>query len=406
MQNAYKYDTLSVENIQLRGHNMLTRVQIKNINAIDYCDIDFQKGKYKYLENMIYQDKLVNPVAFYGTNGSGKSSFLEAISYLLTLMLQEPHALNIFVPNFIKTMKLLDEEDKKVNGLFTDQHVYDIKKSIKSSIKIFFEIDQYEYEYFIETALYGWIDNEYLKVNENYIFERTTESYVYNDRSVDIKQSLYPILRRLASEVQDDDFVSASYSFISNFAYADALKKHYIFKDGIEKDYKDIVVEKSAEVAEILSSYNEFPIYTIHSKPTNEGKKSYYLRMSVDGKDVDLPYGMTSGGMRSQSVLLSILLSIPKNGVFFIDEIEDALHPLTILDFIKVAQEREVQLIFSSHNTYLLQKLRPDQIFFANWKNGYSTYKKLSDIYPNIREVNNIEKMYFSNMFDEDIKND
>ena len=111
---------------------MLTRVQIKNINAIDYCDIDFQKGKYKYLENMIYQDKLVNPVAFYGTNGSGKSSFLEAISYLLTLMLQEPHALNIFVPNFIKTMKLLDEEDKKVNGLFTDQHVYDIKKSIKS----------------------------------------------------------------------------------------------------------------------------------------------------------------------------------------------------------------------------------------------------------------------------------
>ena len=42
---------------------MLTRVQISNINAIDFCDIDFQKGKYKYLENMIYQDKLVNNIA-------------------------------------------------------------------------------------------------------------------------------------------------------------------------------------------------------------------------------------------------------------------------------------------------------------------------------------------------------
>ena len=62
---------------------MLTRVQISNINAIDYCDIDFQKGKYKYLENMIYQDKLVNPIAFYGSNGSGKSSFLNVFFIIL-----------------------------------------------------------------------------------------------------------------------------------------------------------------------------------------------------------------------------------------------------------------------------------------------------------------------------------
>ena len=85
-------------------------------------------------------------------------------------------------------------------------------------------------------------------------------------------------------------------------------------------------------------------------------------------------------------------------------EIEDALHPLTIVDFLKVARERNIQLIFSSHNTYILQLLRPDQIFFANWKEGYSSYKRLSEIYPNIREINNIEKMYLSHLFDEDIK--
>ena len=150
---------------------MLTRVQIKNINAIDYCDIDFQKAKYKYFNDMIYKDKLVNPIAFYGTNGSGKSSFLDAISYLLTLMLQEPHALNIFVPNFINTMKFVYEQDEKTKGKLTDQHFYEIKKSIKSSIKIFFELDQNDYEYFIETTLFGWIESEYLKVNEKYIFE-------------------------------------------------------------------------------------------------------------------------------------------------------------------------------------------------------------------------------------------
>ena len=118
-----------------------------------------------------------------------------------------------------------------------------------------------------------------------------------------------------------------------------------------------------------------------------------------------MPYEFISSGMQNQSVMLSMLLSLPENSVLFIDEIEDALHPLTILDFLKVAQEKHIQLIFSSHNTFILQKLRPDQIFFANWKNGYSSYKKLADIYPNIREINNIEKMYLSSLFDEEIKN-
>ena len=110
--------------------------------------------------------------------------------------------------------------------------------------------------------------------------------------------------------------------------------------------------------------------------------------------------------MKNQNVILSTLLSLPENGIMVIDEIEDALHPLTIMDFLNVVRERKIQLIFSSHNTYILQKLRPDQIFFANWKNGVSNYKRLSDIYPNIREINNIEKMYLSNMFEEDIKKD
>lgn len=49
--------------------------------------------------------------------------------------------------------------------------------------------------------------------------------------------------------------------------------------------------------------------------------------------------------------------------------------------------------------------MRPDQIYFANWKNCSSSYSRLSRIYPNIREINNIEKMYLSSLFDEAIKN-
>lgn len=384
---------------------MLTRVQISNINAIDYCDIDFQKGKYKYLDEMIYQDKLVNPIAFYGSNGSGKSSFLKAFLHLLRLLNSEPQKMGPFRMNRFYAIRKAKESSDKATKPFADADIENLLTSIPSAIKLFFELDLNEYEYYIETTLKGCITKERLIVNETPIFERDRNSYRYKEKNNQIAESLYPSLRKIAADNQEDEYITQAYNFLSGMGYIDAVKHDSFFKDVVERDYRDIIVEKSSMVKNILSQYREFPLYNFTSRTNDDGIKDYYIELKADDGYVSLPYYLMSSGMYSQSVLLSTLLSLPQNGVLFVDEIEDALHPITILDFIKVAQERNIQLIFSSHNTYLLQKLRPDQIIFANWKNGYSTYKKLSDIYPNIREINNIEKMYFSNMFDEEIKN-
>ena len=384
---------------------MLTRVQIGNVNAIDYCDIDFQKGKYKYLDSMIYQDKLVNPIAFYGSNGSGKSSFLKAVFNVLQLMIFEPSKAHPFLFNKLSATKRLEELEKRVNRLPSAEEIADSLDSLTSFVKLFFEINSHEYEYYVETSAKGCITEECLSVNGELVFIRNIDSYRYKQNEVKIAESLYPTIRKLAADNQEDEYVSSAFRFLSGMGYIDAVEGSTIFKDTVERNYRDILVEKSAEVKEILSKYQDFPIYNFMSKRNEDGKKVYRIELKTDDGSISLPCELMSSGMLSQSVLLSTLLSLSENSVMFIDEIEDGLHPITILDFIKVAQKRNVQLIFSSHNTHLLQKLRPDQIIFANWKNGYSTYKKLSDIYPNIREINNIEKMYFSNMFDEDIKN-
>ena len=152
-----------------------------------------------------------------------------------------------------------------------------------------------------------------------------------------------------------------------------------------------------------MKKYSEFPLYEIKSQIDQiSGKKIYYYNYEFN-PNVNLPIENLSTGMFKNSLLLTTLLSLPKNGVLMVDELEHALHPSTILDFLKIVKEKNIQLIFSSHNTFILQHLRPDQVFFAYWKDGESTYKKLSDIYPNIRQVNNIEKMYLSNLFDEEI---
>ena len=194
-----------------------------------------------------------------------------------------------------------------------------------------------------------------------------------------------------------------AFNFLSNISFLDPANKVYMCNCFNNKLTSDIIVEKSTEVKNIMKKYSDFPLYEIKSQIDQiSGKKRYYYCYEFS-PEINLPIENLSSGMFKNSLLLTTLLSLPKNGVLMVDELEHALHPSAILDFLKIVKEKNIQLIFSSHNTFILQHLRPDQVFFAYWKDGESTYKKLSDIYPNIRQVNNIEKMYLSNLFDEEI---
>ncbi|HRS31171.1 MAG TPA: AAA family ATPase [Bacilli bacterium] len=114
-----------------------------------------------------------------------------------------------------------------------------------------------------------------------------------------------------------------------------------------------------------------------------------------------IPKILMSSKMIGQSQLLTLLLLMNEDNLLVVDELDRSLHPLVVKEFIKETMNRKVQVIFSSHNTHFLQYLRPDQIFFAKWKNNTSKFNRLSDINENIREVNNIEKIYLSGLFND-----
>lgn len=379
---------------------MIKKVEIDNVRSIKHCEVSFEKNKYKYLNKMVFNNKLVSPVALYGANGSGKSSFLYSIEDLVKLLIDEANNLSCFVPNFVslhRTIPKYKSQDLK-------QSFSSLANDSLSYVSLHFELEQDEYFYTISTTFTGFITNEELIVNGKHIISRNSSSYKIKGRYEPIQPSLFPLLRKFANENVNNEYIIKAYNYLSNIAFLDASKTQYSYKPLIQKKYADFLVEKSDEVKEILKKYSEFPLYDIFSNQNNFGKKEYYVNLEItENEKVKLPFEAISSGMENNSFLLSTLLSLPENGVLIIDEIEDALHPLTILDFIEVARQKNIQLIISSHNTFLLQALRPDQIFFANWKEGFSSYKRLSDIYPNIREINNIEKMYLSNMFYEEI---
>lgn len=111
-----------------------------------------------------------------------------------------------------------------------------------------------------------------------------------------------------------------------------------------------------------------------------------------------------SHGMKAMSKLLTIILNMKPWTLLVVDELERSLHPFVAKQFIDdINKKFDIELIFSSHNTSLLQNLIPDQIFFTKWDSSknVSTYKKLSETYPTIREFNNIEKMYFGGLLDD-----
>lgn len=361
---------------------MITSIEIKNFKSIQESKFDFLRAKYQYLNEYVMNNTVSNPIALYGHNGSGKSSFVEALFFMVHLLTDDKDKLGPFIWN------LSDEENKAKN----------------SGIRINFKIDGNQFSYSLFTTYRG-ISEEQLVLNEKVIFTRDFSSLEYGGKKTGLKAVYYPALRDLSNNSPlKEDIINKAYEYLSNIVYLNCNNYEYSAKSLKNQKIMDVIEEKSSDVKSILKGYNTFPLYSVVSE--NHGsQKDYFLSIDTERKhSFRIPYPLASTGMKNQSVVLSIILTMPKHGVLVIDEIESALHPTTIMNFLDLVIEKGIQLIFTSHNTFILSKLRPDNVFFSNWQNGYSKYCRLSEIYPNIREVNNIEKMYLSSTFDDDIE--
>ena len=381
---------------------MLEKIYIKNICSISETELSFIKGNYQYRSDNVLGN-LVNPIAIYGHNGSGKTSFLEAIREFILIMFIPPSNLGPFV----------------VNNILFERYVKDrsLEKNIEGTIKLYFSIKDKKYEYGLTISRINGIVEEYLK-DENYIFNRTQLNYLYKGNNYELTKNdlLISTLRSLASSEVNDSDIQNVYKFFTSFVHLNLQNINLggyatssLFSNS--KNIFNLLVEKSDEVKQTLKDYKDFPIYSIKKidtlNPLENSLSNYLVQLEdEDNFKVELPFNMISTGMRNNSILLSILFSIPQHSVLFIDELELALHPSAIESFLNVVKKKKIQLVFSSHNTNILTYLRPDQIYFSKWKKGFSKLLRLSDIYPNIREVKNIEKMYLNSSIDDAINNE
>ncbi len=319
---------------------MLERIAIRNVNSIDYCELDLTKANYRYAEENV-DGPVVNPIAIYGHNGSGKSSIFGAIAHFISMMSVPPEAVSPFVVN---------------NFLFEKYHSDGRTDSslIRGSVELFFDISGNKYDYFLETSRDNYVSREFLKIDGATYFENNEGQYSLNGSSYDINSKttsrIIPFLRILASSEIVDSTIQTVFNYVKSFTHVNAalINRGACVTSNIFNNTNsfDLMVSHSEEVKKMLKEYSDFPVYSIVKDnvalPNGLVSQQYNVVLEDGDFKGKLPYQMISLGMQSQSFLLSILLSMPRQSALFIDEADIALHPSSIKGFFNVIRANRI----------------------------------------------------------------
>lgn len=364
---------------------MLQSVKFKNFKSFTRETlIDLKPSKIEYLEDVNIVNGVLKGCAFYGSNASGKTNALNAITILLDLLFKP-----FSIPSDAFTMF---NEEKKM--------YFEYSFLIDSSTVIYsFEIDRIKGITKESLSIDGAtkLDRQ-IGSAKSYITEN--EDYDQVDRNTLFLRNIYfntgfagqPILIKLFSYLKNSIYYNPFRS-INQIVSFDQLKNNDLYLE----PYLEQHGEK--EINDFLIQY-DFP-FTITYQRKNG--MPIGMRLFVQRKKLaPIPLYMESVG---NQILLSFLpsyLTVIKNGgILAIDEFSSGFHNDLEELLVKYFYEKckNGQLFFVSHSTNILKTsiIRPDQVYSVDFDDEGSFITKFSSY--GMRESQNMEKMYLSGAF-------
>ncbi len=310
-----------------------------------------------------------------GTNGAGKSNLLMAYKYLQSLINEEKQSIHV-CPH------ILCEKDKPTQ--------IDIQFLI-DGIRVIYGIDVVENKV-VSECLYTFENHE-----QNVVFERNFEDYQVHEVSFNEVAKKYGSSTRLFLPIlktyTDDSLIHKVYEFITKklvIIFSEGQDDHDLFLQAIE-DFKEIGNQK---IMSGLMNKIDIGIESFEYRENHIFVK--YEQMEINLLD-------ESTGTKKLFTLLVLLSNALNDGkVILFDELEKNLHHSLVEYFIylfnhPVTNPKHAQLIFSTHNTGLLNlsRFRRDQIWFIekNLKTMTTECYSLYDI-NDVKVTEDIEKGY------------
>ena len=374
---------------------MLTGITLKDYTTfIKERTFDFKATNYKILEDTnVGENRVLKGAMFVGENASGKTQVLNAIAFLLNLLLENSEL------NFI---------EKK--SLYT--------KGTKYTLKYSFDVQANEIEYEI-TFESNQIKSEKLFVNKelklNRLGNKGQTNFGIQKENDDINLNLSLLkLEYYNTKFNNDSILNQWFDFLKNSIYINCLL-------GFVKSYNPLtaseqLIEKYAETKDakklnkLISNIGYNSEIVFNKKVTNQdntimiSSEKEMISLKKKGTNIAIPIELESKGNQAfVSLILPFDYATRNDCMIILDEFSSGLHNELEEALMRYFfnNSKNSQLFFTSHSTNLIDTsiLRPDQIYSFRFDSKEGTViKRFSDENP--RESQNIEKMYLNGVFD------
>ncbi len=367
----------------------------------------------EFKESLIYSgkdNKLLLPVSvFYGPNGGGKSNVLQALSCLIT--------------QIVNPIRLLDKNHRlNIMMMYEDCEPFifdDLSKNEPTEFEIFFRTSKYEYRY--NLSLFNG------KVNAEYLYrkaiggKRTAMLFSRSEGEIELGSLLKK--SKISKEVNEKmpylSFLSITYNLP-------------IIKDSIEWFEKCILINCANHSLEEGIFFSENPnfkkmfitmlngmdidISDFRIKINKEEKEvDIFTKHIIDGKEYELNLlDESAGTAKVFCIIPQIIISLVEGRLTVLDELDIKLHPKLLRFIISLYKNPQMnkkgsQLIFTSHclTTMKNDLFRRDEIWFAakNKKESseiYSLYDIRDENGERIRANSAFDKQYMEGRYGAD----
>ncbi len=404
---------------------MLIMYRVNNFTSLkDDVVLDLRKTSYREHEEShiidLNEHKLLKTVSIFGANASGKSNLISSIAVFR----------DIVRSHFFEDEKEDDDENTLIEYGFPIKPFL-LSEEVDNTIEfeiVFFNKRLYQYGFAINE---GIIESEWLIIDKELVFDRNKTDIEFGEKYNKILSN-YVKLREDRLYISILDYFSTDIEIISllesfkeyfnsklmiyfeiilestvkgrvfGTRISKKLETDEKFRENVVKYLRqidigisDIIVDEEFRKSSRLEKELVPVIKTVHDIYNRQGE-------CVGQKTMDLKYE-SSGTLRFLSFIQEILMIMENGGVFIVDELSSRLHPILtkfIVDLFQSKENTNTQLIFSTHDTTLMNKnqFRRDEIVLVDKSiDGASKLYSLSDL--DVRKDATFDKEYFNGKY-------
>ncbi len=406
---------------------MLLRFSIQNFLSFNkqVCFDMFPNTKRTSFPGHIYSDQkipLLKQAAIYGANGSGKTNLLMAIDYIKQFAInKEFHKVALwndkafrltasymavpisFTIEFSHAEKYFIYEVEFIPNEILKEELYISGIGIEPNRRIFLRTKTV---LFLDGILDPNIFNGFNKVLQSNpkssVLSLNSEfpvldgnvhmAFDWFDKCLKLK-SLHDYNSSLISEMdQNPDLLRFANELINKIGLgvegigvnesnlADILSRED------QKTMKDYIINYIKKEGKYIHRVNDKIIFCIEEKDEEHILKQFEFRQQGENGYVGIMgFDSQSDGTSKILNLIPVLYDLIHNeSIYFIDEIENSIHPSLIIALMKFYSQTKTkgQLIYTTHETELLNQqelMRPDEVWFTEKQDGQTKLYSLND---------------------------